>query len=282
VTAAVHSTEPLQDAVPGAGPMAWLPTTTTPMGEAAERYARVGWPVLQLAERGKVPAGGHGLLDATCDVARVRELWRRRPHANVGVRIPVGYVVIDVDGPAGVEALRNVAAGAPIGDTLIAQTSRGHHLWFTVPIAVELRQTAGLLGPGVDTRTHRGYVVAPASVHESGASYRWVRRRPPAPLPPCLLAALAVQPVPARTYAPAPRVNVSDRYAAAVLRRECEEVAATGEGGRNHRLFRAWARCTRDGLPLPVDLVRRELTRAGLRAGLSLHEIDRTLREGPR
>lgn len=258
-----------------------LPELGMPLARAAERYAELGWSVLQLAEEGKIPAGGHGLLDATTDPTSVRRAWERRPRSNIGVRIPPGVVVVDVDGPAGVEALR---AGGPIPRTLTAATARGWHLWFAAPAGVELRQRAAVL-PAVDTRASgKGYVVAPPSVHATGVVYEWARRVAPAQLPAWLLDLLKPAPAPApTTYAPSSAVLDRARrsgYALAALEGEASAVATTPTGGRNHRLTAAWLRCARDlGDVLPRAIVRAELTRAALAAGLDESEIRRVLRD---
>ena len=46
------------------------------------------------------------------------------------------------------------------------------HYWFRY--VGELRNSAGLLGDGLDVRGDGGYVVAPPSVHESGNPYKWL------------------------------------------------------------------------------------------------------------
>jgi hypothetical protein len=258
-----------------------LPDVGMPQPLAAVRYAELGWPVLQLAEEGKVPISGHGLLDATADAAAVRRAWERMPRANIGVRVPAGYVVVDVDGPDGVEALRS---RGPLPRTLTAATARGWHLWFSVPPGVELRQRAAVL-PNVDSRVEgKGYVVAPPSVHATGVCYEWARRVEPAPLPAWLFALLTPAPAPApTTYAPSSAVLDRARrsaYALAALEGEASAVATTPTGGRNHRLTAAWLRCARDlGDVLPRAIVRAELTRAALAAGLDESEIRRTLRD---
>lgn len=257
----------------------WLPTGQQPLGAAAEAYAAHGWPVLPLAEHGKVPASSHGLRDATTDVVSVREMWRRRQGANIGVRIPDGLVVVDVDGPDGVHALRG-----RVPRTLTAATNRGWHLWYRAPQGVQLRQGAAFL-PGVDSRAPgRGYVVAPPSVHQGGTVYEWARRMPPAPLPDWLVELLRC-PAPAARETFAPPLEPTDlsrreRYAWRAMEGECAAVAGTPQGGRNHRLVRAWLRLARDLADvLPRDTVRSELTRAALAAGLPEIEVRRVLRD---
>jgi hypothetical protein len=84
------------------------------------------------------------------------------------VAVPHGYVVLDVDGPDGLDALAE--RGWAIPTTLSASTSRGWHYWFTA--AVEVRPGSEFL-PHVDLRGPGGYVVAPPSLHYTGVQYSW-------------------------------------------------------------------------------------------------------------
>ena len=75
-------------------------------------------------------------------------------------------------------------------DTAMVRTgSAGWHLYFTYQ--GELKNSAGKLGTGIDTRGTNGYVVAPPSLHASGNYYAWVNQLPPTPLPQSLLDALS-------------------------------------------------------------------------------------------
>jgi hypothetical protein len=142
---------------------------------AALDYAAAGMPVLPLD--GKVPRNRGGLTSASSDVAIVAEWWRRWPAANVGVVTgpASGYVVLDVDGPAGLRSLAELERR--LGTLMTAQVltgSGGWHYWFRAP-SDELRNSAGVLDDGLDVRGDGGYVVAPPSIHESGNPYRWTR-----------------------------------------------------------------------------------------------------------
>ncbi len=142
---------------------------------AALDYAAAGMPVLPLA--GKVPRNRGGLTSASSDVLVVSEWWQRWPDANVGIVTgpASGYAVLDVDGPAG---LRSLAALERRHGTLktaqVLTGSGGWHYWFRAPDE-SVRNSAGVLGDGLDVRGEGGYVVAPPSVHESGNVYRWTR-----------------------------------------------------------------------------------------------------------
>jgi len=147
----------------------------TALRDAALDYAAAGMPVLPL--NGKSPRNTGGLTNASADVAKVAEWWRRWPDANVGIVTgPVsGYVVLDVDAPAGLRSLAELEQrhGA-IRTAQVLTGSGGRHLWFRNP-EEPIRNSAGVLGEGLDVRGDGGYVVVPPSIHESGNPYKWTR-----------------------------------------------------------------------------------------------------------
>lgn len=83
--------------------------------------------------------------------------------------------------------------GPEVYDTLRAVTgSGGDHLYFRRPAGLEIGNSAGRLGPGLDVRAIGGYVIAPPSVHPNGRPYAWApgTEGEPAPLPPSLVPSL--------------------------------------------------------------------------------------------
>lgn len=141
---------------------------------------------------GECGQDGHGLWNASTDPSTVVAWWTARPKANIGVRVPVGVVVVDVDprhgGDATLSAL--VAEFGPLPDTLMASTGGGGlHLWFAhVGPAKPKRLNewardhgVGCAGEGgkwlsgIDLKTRSGYVVAPPSIHPDPPhrAYRW-------------------------------------------------------------------------------------------------------------
>ena len=130
---------------------------------------------------GKRPLTPSGFWDATTDPRRVRAWWGRRPSANVGVPTGrrSGLVVLDVDrgggGPESLAALEREHGPAP--ETARARTGGGGaHLFFRYPPGREVRNSAGVLGPGLDVRGEGGYVVVPPS--RTRGAYGWVDRSP--------------------------------------------------------------------------------------------------------
>ncbi|MDQ3671098.1 MAG: bifunctional DNA primase/polymerase [Actinomycetota bacterium] len=143
--------------------------------DAALDYAAARMPVLPL--NGKIPRNQGGLTNASADVLKVAEWWRRWPDANVGIVTgsASGYVVLDVDAPAGLRSLADLEKrhGA-IRTAQVLTGSGGRHLWFRCPDD-PIRNSAGVIGEGLDVRGDGGYVVAPPSLHESGNVYKWTR-----------------------------------------------------------------------------------------------------------
>jgi hypothetical protein len=216
------------------------------MVDHALELAARGFAVFPLAPRSKVPiAGSRGCLDATRDPDRIVRMWQREPHANIGLATggASGVWVLDVDdrhdGAATMRGL--VGELGPLPPTLRARTGSGWHLYFRLDGAV-VRQGANVLGPGVDTRSTGGYVVAPPSIHPSGARYRWLTDLAPAVCPPKWLARLAPRPAPAAPRFVPARAGVdvdvlgrARRYLAVM------EPSVQGQGGSTRALWAAVA-----------------------------------------
>jgi hypothetical protein len=211
--------------------------------EAALDYAERGWLVVPLhnpeqskcscrkkkcSSPGKHPRTKHGLKDGSRDSKQIESWWEKWPDANLGILTgqESGLLVLDVDGEDGKESLKQlIAAHGNLPKTLRAKTGRrgpdgkpkGCHYYFRAPVGASLRNSAGVLGKGLDIRGDGGYVVAPPSLHPSGLLYQWLAPEPPlAALPPWMLAELA-----------------SAKPASEVARAQGEAIA---EGGRNHAL----------------------------------------------
>ena len=144
---------------------------------AALAYARRGVPVFPCEPGAKRPLTQNGHWDATTDLRVIERWWKRWPTANVAVPTgkKSGVVVLDVDvDDGGLESLAKLdRAGAPTPKTARARTGGGGiHVFFRYPRGTEIRNSAGLLGPGLDVRGEGGYVVVPPSRTQS--SYQWV------------------------------------------------------------------------------------------------------------
>jgi hypothetical protein len=152
-----------------------------PRGRAALRYVGMGWSVIPLKARSKVPATRHGLNDWTNDPEAVARRWTEHPECNVAVvcgQPSHGLMVIDldVDEAKGKDGKATLAewetTHGKLPDTLKVVTgSGGIHLLYTVDMDIHPSANAAL---GVDIRCEKSYVVAPPSIHPNGQAYEWV------------------------------------------------------------------------------------------------------------
>jgi hypothetical protein len=145
-------------------------------GVALELAAR-GWAVFPCVPKGKIPATPHGFKDASSDPQVVAAAWRAHPNANIGVATgpKSGIVVLDVDGDLGMASLAALQAKyGPLPPTVCQRTGRGRHFFFRYPADVEIHNSAGKIGPGLDVRGDGGYVIVAPSIHPSGARYEWI------------------------------------------------------------------------------------------------------------
>ncbi|MEU5874704.1 bifunctional DNA primase/polymerase [Glycomyces sp. NPDC047369] len=288
--------------------------TTHGLLDAALGLASRGWPVFPLAAGGKRPAVKNWEARATTDPDRIRTCWGA-PGAkpwNIGLATgPAGLLVIDLDRPkpgqerynpdgstytgaVGYDALAAEAGGATgFGETFTVRTpSGGWHLYFTRPDDLAARNTASKLAYLVDTRAGGGYVVAPGSATDTG-TYDTIHGGAAAPLPAWLAdrltptdrpaaAAAANRPAPARLARGERRSARLASYLAAAINRETTAVAATAEGGRNHRLYCAavaLGQLAASGYLTDTE-VTGPLAAAAAAAGLGEIETARTISSG--
>jgi hypothetical protein len=139
------------------------------MVEWAVAYAQTGWAVFPV-RRDKKPYTEHGHLDATCDLEQIRAWWERWPEANIGLPVPAGYVVLDVDVKDGA----HISDLGELPETVIARSGGGGwHVWFRLPEnSPEIKGGKAL--PGVDIRAGgKNYLLVFPSIHPSGQQYEW-------------------------------------------------------------------------------------------------------------
>lgn len=182
-----------------------------PMVEYALAYAAKGFPVIALwpvrdgkctcwrARKGKdcgKSTGKHPITDyklgltsksdaegfehlATTDPARIRQIWRKYPDANIG--FANGDIFsIDVDNIETalkfLEEIKNRYYGGNMPDTVITKTgSGGYHIYYKQLEGVTIdKNSVSELAKGVDIRTAGGLSVVPPSMHYSGNRYQWL------------------------------------------------------------------------------------------------------------
>ena len=219
----------------------------TELASVAVQLAGRGIPVFPLAMGSKVPMPkSNGFHDAStdCDVARAR--WIAHPHANIGIATGArsGIWVLDIDPKhGGNQSLASLMDqhGRPPATVSVHTPSGGLHLWFRCPAGLNIRNSAGRVGQGIDVRGEGGYVVCPPSVLSNGGRYRWVESG-------AGIVAEAPQWL-VRLAAPPPKQRVEragtssgfrpatfDRYIAGAIRDELDRLARARDGTRNHQL----------------------------------------------
>lgn len=250
------------------------PTDYTPRGingepkEWALALAALGFQVGPL--KGKRPLTPHGVKDFTHKPATVENWWHRYPNANIGARVPEGYVVLDIDPRnGGNETWEEITALVSLPKTLVVTTgSGGKHYWFKLPDNVSTRGSAG---PGIDIKTHTGYLVMPGSTHpDTRGPYvvdTWVGPNEIAELPPGLCPHVYKKQHPKPVGSPRVPADPDKRRAGLV-----NEMKKAPEGQRNNTLYRVARRNYEENLGC-----EQELRDAALHTGLPLEEIDRTL-----
>lgn len=142
----------------------------------AQEYAKKGWQTFPLKAKDKIPFVKWADV-ATCDAQMIMGWFDNYPDANIGIACGSrsGIVVLDVDaGHGGYESLTKlIEKHGAFPETPVSKTgSGGEHIFFKHP-GVEIRNSAGKLGQGLDIRADGGYVVAPPSIHPNGNTYEW-------------------------------------------------------------------------------------------------------------
>ena len=276
--------------------------------ELALHYAAQGWPVFpcwwpsvegdcacgdsSCSSTGKHPIGPlapQGVKQATTDAATLRSWWEQYPEANLAIATGGGLLVLDLDGPEAEDSLE--ARERQLGKlpaTLEAKTGKGSHRYYRKPSEVTIRNTVGEqgkrgLGPKLDTRADGGYVMAPGSLHSSGALYEWLNPEAEvADLPQAWLdflegkrdtrAAAEVVQLPARQAG-------STAYGQKALKEELQQLSQVREPGRNHALNSAAFSLGQlvGGGELDRSEVEAELQRVALAIGLPENEIQKVL-----
>lgn len=173
----------------------------------AEAYIQIGWHIFpcwwveagacacgdpECKSKGKHPipaAAPHGCYDASIDIRKIRNWWRRYPEANIGLHCgPSGVLAMDLDiyKETYLQPEVEKLITPEDEDTVTNLTpSPGQHLIFGADI--QYGNHNKLLPPGIDIRGRGGYIMLPPSTHLMGV-YQWEADHSPfeikpAPLP---------------------------------------------------------------------------------------------------
>lgn len=148
--------------------------------QAALELTELGAIVFPVVPRQKAPALLKSWQQIThAHAPSVLQWWTRDSRANIALLCGArsGVVVIDIDGAEGAESLAALEAqyGA-LPATVTVLTGRGRHLYFAHP-GCDVPNSASRIGPKIDVKADGGYVLAPPSLHPSGAVYQWASGR---------------------------------------------------------------------------------------------------------
>ncbi len=163
---------------------------------AALDYAAMGWRIIPIRPKSKLPLIKAWQKNATADTAQLKRWWAQWPDANVGVALGEASGLIDVecDSEAAEREFLALFRGETQPQTTSYRGQRGlHRLYRWQPT-----QGGAVLHVGkIEIRTGNGgrgaQSVFPPSIHPSGAIYQWIvppSECAPAEIPMPLLAAI--------------------------------------------------------------------------------------------
>lgn len=139
-----------------------------------------GTAVFPVTPNRKTPLTENGFKDASADSKQIREWDREFPDANIGIPTgsATGFVVIDLDRKGDVDGIKEFEKLCDQWNIALPETykvrtrSGGLHLYFRSPkFAGQIRNSASILGEGIDVRAEGGYVVGEGS-SINGKKYR--------------------------------------------------------------------------------------------------------------
>ena len=150
-------------------------TALHPCHQAAREYLALGCHPIPVQPREKKPLVEWKRYQTEAPLLdEIDAWWETWPDANVGLVLGRGAFAVDLDGDRDAEALLH-AQGVYLPAAPVSRTANGFHVFLSAPGPVPDR--VALLGgpkpkPQVDIRGV-GFVVAPPSIHPTGAQYVW-------------------------------------------------------------------------------------------------------------
>lgn len=237
----------------------------------------------------KHPMTPQGFHDASADEEQVKAWWAKWPTANIGVPTGEEFDVVDIDGAAQAWTEFTAIHKVPehYGVAMSGRAAGGFHYYCRPGGKKTVPSGKNGLPKGVEIKGVGGYVVAPPSLHISGATYRWIKElsnemHGEDPWPDWYDRITAKPERPRERIEFTPLASVSEdrasRYGAAVLVNACDKVLEAGEGGR-------WMGLATEAVPLAARAVAggcldretaiRALEDAARRSGLEAAEANR-------
>ena len=177
----------------------------------------------------------HGVASATTDAAVITKVWTEYKAADIGLALPPGVLVVDVDVAKGKQGRDDFIRlfGCPPEEmaTAVSTTARGGwHVYFRFDPSLQLVQTT--ITSSLDVRIGGlGYVIAPSP----GNGRHWIQPLLSTPLmeaPQWLLERLTRAPEPEPGEAK-PFVGETSERARETLRKACAALAAAPPGTRD-------------------------------------------------
>jgi hypothetical protein len=177
----------------------------------------------------------HGFECATTDAPVITEAWTKYKGADIGLAVPRGVLVVDVDvakGKRGLGDFVRLFGCAPEEiETAVATSPRGGwHVYFRFDLSLELAQRS--ITQSVDTRVGgKGYVIVPSP----GNGRHWIQPLLSTPLieaPQWLLERLRRAPE-AEPAEAKPFIGETSERAQETLRRGCAALAVAPPGSRD-------------------------------------------------
>lgn len=138
----------------------------------AHRYLALGWSVIPVQFKSKIPAIG-AWREYQKRLPTKEEIDQWFPEGKqLNIALITGTVskvsMLDADGPAGLKSL----ADLKLSSTVQSVSGRGRHLLYNDPTGKVKNFVKRY--PGLDARGEGGYFVVYPSIHESGKQYKWL------------------------------------------------------------------------------------------------------------
>jgi hypothetical protein len=240
----------------------------TPLDQALKYVECVPvFPCRAADPRRKRPHTPNGYIAASRDPTIVEKWWREWPDALIGMPTGKvsGRVVLDIDvkdpRANGFDTLEDLGRSILPDTPMVHTCSGGLHVYFDAGER-ELRNSAGLIGPGLDVRGDGGYVIVPSEC----SGYTWDPLWNFATVPLAAAPDWLWPPKLSRPISTKPVVSVEglDLYGEAAIRRACEAIMHAGPGKQERTLN---AECFSIGTlagagAVPADIALRSLLRA--------------------